>query len=401
MAKKGKDLLDGLFDEAVKSVQGAGGHPLMDLRTMQERYGVPRYCSSGYPSWDLHMMHDARNKSWGFPYGRISELFGAQSSLKTRTCYELLAENIRMGGHSYFLTFEMDFDEPYAAEFLRKRGVNKSTKDLPYAVKPIVSMLELDETVSSLLKTYSQVADGLEKKGENPLNHIPPIIIAVDSMGALLSHGDKERLTSSKKKEGFDNGKQVGQKASEIHNFFQKHMLEFARLGVLFLYTNHYRDNIGYGNKKYNPAHNSALKYYRTMQLEMKRGYDRSFQSERSSLKVKYRDGWPLVVKVRKTRNAQALAGEFEIRFYENRGLDYTQSLIDAGMMSDVVPVSRGNHVVDFPENHPLHEYNKKYARSDFRDLINEDVKFRVLLERACLRAGPKVAQDEIITQRE
>jgi len=401
MAKKGKDLLAGLFDEAVKSVQGAGGHPMMNLRTMQDRYGVPRYCSSGYPSWDLHMMHDAMNKQWGFPYGRISELFGAQSSLKTRTCYELLAENIKLGGHSYFLTFEMDFDESYASEFLRKRNIKAGTDDLDYGAKPIVSMLELDKTVTAILKPYKIVADSLEKAGKNPLEHLPPILIAMDSMGALLSHGDKERLESDKKKLGFDNGKQVGQKASEIHNFFQKHMLDFARLGVLFVYTNHYRDNIGFGRKKYNPAHDSALKYYRTMQLEMKRGYDKDLSNERSSLTVSYRDGWPLTVKIRKTRNAQTLAGEFEIPFYENRGLDYTQSLLDAGKMSDVAPRKSGKYVIDFPKKHSLHKWNGDYAEASFKDLINSDVEFRVLLERACMRAGPKVAQDEIVTQRE
>jgi RecA/RadA recombinase len=394
--KKSKDLMNGLFDEVVKSVNGAGGHPMMKLQEMQDRYGIPGYCSTGYPSWDLHMMHSPDNSEWGFPYGRVTGIYGAQSALKTRTCYEILAENIKRGGHSFLLTYEMDFDESYATSFLRKRGIKEDIDDLPYGVKPILSMKELNDTVKSTLKKYKEVADKVEKSGDNPHEELPPIAIAVDSMGALLSHGDRQRLEGEVKGKStdFEDGKQVGGKASEIHNFFQLHLLEFARLGVLFLYTNHYRDNIGYGNKKYNPAHDSALKYYPSLRLEMKRGYDKKFQKERSSMNVKYRKGWEFLVRIRKVRQELALSGEVAIRFYENLGLDYIGSLVDAAHMSGVAGLYAGAYTLEVDDDHELSEFNGKYTKKKLRKKIREDVKFRVLLEKECMKRGPQVVQE-------
>lgn len=397
MAKKSNEFMMDLFDEVVDSVGKGGGSPMMKLIEMQQRYGIPGYIETGYPSWDLHLMHSSDNSQWGFPYGRVSEMFGAESSLKTRTCYELMAENVKRGGHSHFLTYELDFEASYVEEFLRKRGIEEHLNDLPYSVAPIISMKELNDKVKRILAPYKKVADKAEKKGKDPHKVLPPICICVDSMGAMLSHGDRKRLEKDSKseKKGFSGGKQVGGKASEIHNFFQLYLLEWARLGVAFVYTNHYRDNIGYGNKKYNPAHDSALKYYPSLRLDLRRGYDKSFQTQRSHNNINYKKGWIFKSKTHKIRQEMATDGVVEIKFYENLGLDYIGSLVDAAKISEVARLYGGVYTIDIEdEDKELAEHNGEYSERDLRDKIKNDVRFRVLLKQEVMRTGPTVIQE-------
>jgi len=390
MAKKNdpKKLVSGLFGQAEKSVKGTAG-PLFRLHEMQAKFGTRRYLSTGYPSFDMHLMHNKERTEYGFPYGRIVGIHGASGALKTTFTYQSLAKNVAKGGHSLYLTTE-DFDADYAEMFLQREGMTGDLSQYDYSAKFIHNMDVLDETVKAFLKPYVEAADKLEDMGEDPLDHLPPIMIGCDSIGALIAGVDHKRL----EKKGIKEGKQVGVKASEIHSFFQLNMMKFARLGVLFLYTNHFRDNIGFGNAKYTVAHDSALKYYATLRVRVQRGWDKDMMSKKSSANREYRQGWPFVAKIYKIRQETVLAGEVEIPYVNTMGLDYTASLVDAGMMSGVAKLWGGVYTIDVDDDHYLAPWNGKYAKADLRDLIKENAEFRVKLEKASLKAGAESVQE-------
>jgi hypothetical protein len=62
--------------------------------------------------------------------------------------------------------------------------------------------------------------------------------------------------------------------------------------------------------------------------------------------------------------------------------------------MSGVAGLYASTYNLDMDEDHELAEWNGKYTKKKLRKLIHNDVKFRVLLEKECMKRGPQVIQE-------
>lgn len=383
--------MDDLFDQAVQQsgdLEGAGS-PYLTLDQFHERYGVSRFLDVGYPSYNLHLMTDGQG-NYGMPYGRVIEISGKESTLKTTMCLEVLAENVRQGGHSYLIQDEFDFNKEYAGRFLRKRGVDTPFKELKYTATGINSVSQLAERVKATLAPYKAMADELEKDGKNPRKELPPVVICVDSIGALVSEIERETY-----EDDFDDDPKRATKATDLHKFFKMFLEDFGRLGVLFLFTNHLRANMDYGNKKYSIAHDSALRHYCSLRIQHSKGYKRSMKNDKSDNNVSYRRGFPLEVEIKKIRDDHTGKDQFEIPYFYQKGLDKLQSIMDAAHLTDVARWWGGTFQLELDEDNELSEFNDNYSPKKFRRVLKENPKLRNEIERLSYEAGPRQVVDE------
>ena len=173
----------------------------------------------------------------GLPRGRISEIFGPESSGKTTICQHIIAEAQRRGGVAAFIDVEHALDSAYAAA----TGVN------------------VDELLVSQPDTGEQaleIADALVRSGSIDL-------IVIDSVAALVPRAEIEG----------DMGDSLpGLQARLMSQALRKLTGTIKRTNSMVIFINQIRMKIGvmFGSPETTTGGN-ALKFYATMRLDIRR----------------------------------------------------------------------------------------------------------------------------------
>jgi len=237
----------------------------------------------------------------GYPRGRITEIFGPESSGKTTLCLHAIEQCQRAGGVAAFIDAEHAFDPSYA------RAIGVSTEQLLLA--------QPDSGEQALA-----IAESLTKSGALQL-------IVIDSVAALTPQAEID---------GEMGDRHMGLQARLMSQALRKLTSICHKTGTAILFINQLRQKIGvvFGNPETTPGGN-ALKFYASVRIDVRRiGHVKSSEEAVGS---KTR------VKVIKNKCAPPFKkAEFEIRW--GSGIDRATELLDRGLEAGVID-KRGSHL--------------------------------------------------------
>ena len=173
----------------------------------------------------------------GIPKGRITEIYGPESSGKTTIALHVIAEVQRQGGVAAFIDAEHALDPAYA----KKLGVN--INDL------LVSQPDYGEQALSIAETLA--------------NSGAIDIIVVDSVAALVPRAEIE---------GDMGDSHVGLQARLMSQAMRKLSGAIAKSNCIVIFTNQLREKVGvmYGNPEVTTG-GKALKFYASVRIDVRK----------------------------------------------------------------------------------------------------------------------------------
>lgn len=173
----------------------------------------------------------------GVPRGRITEIYGPESSGKTTLCQHIIAEAQQAGGVAAFIDVEHALDPGYA----RKCGVN--IDDL-YVSQPDTGEQALE------------IAEALVRSGAVD-------VVVIDSVAALVPRAEIE---------GEMGDAHVGLQARLMSQALRKLVGAIKRSNTAVIFTNQLRMRIGvlFGNPETTSGGN-ALKFYAAVRMDIRR----------------------------------------------------------------------------------------------------------------------------------
>ena len=230
----------------------------------------------------------------GIPRGRITEIFGPESSGKTTLAQHIIAEAQRKGGIVAYIDAEHALDPDYAA----KCGVN--VDDL------LISQPDTGE--QSLEITEALVRSGAVDA------------IVIDSVAALVPRAEIE---------GEMGDSHVGLQARLMSQALRKLAAAIGRSGTSVIFINQLREKVGiiFGNPEVTPG-GRALKFYSSVRIDLRRVETIKQGNEAIGSRVRAR--------VVKNKVAPPFhTAEFDIMF--DHGISKEGNLIDLGVEREIV----------------------------------------------------------------
>jgi recombination protein RecA len=234
----------------------------------------------------------------GIPRGRVTEIFGPESSGKTTLCQHIVAETQKQGGMAAYIDMEHALDPSYAA----KCGVDT---DALYVSQP--------DTGEQALS----IAETLIRSGAVD-------VVVVDSVAALVPRAEIE---------GDMGDATMGAQARLMSQALRKLSAAIKQTNTAMIFTNQLRQKIGvmFGNPETTTG-GMALKFYASVRLDVRR-----VQSIKTGTEVV---GSRTRVRVVKNKVAPPFReAEFDIMY--NEGISKTGDLIDIGTALGLI-VKRG-----------------------------------------------------------
>jgi len=230
----------------------------------------------------------------GVPRGRITEIFGPESSGKTTVCQHIIAEAQHKGGVAAFIDVEHALDPGYA----RACGVNVD--------ELLVSQPDTGEQALEITETLIR-SGGID-------------VVVVDSVAALVPRAEIE---------GEMGDSFVGIQARLMSQALRKLTGAVSRSNTALIFTNQLREKIGvmFGNPETTPG-GRALKFYASVRLDIRRVETIKSGTESVGNRVR--------VKVVKNKVAPPFrVAEFDVMYGE--GVSKEGGLLDVGVAMSVV----------------------------------------------------------------
>tara|TARA_B100001248_G_scaffold220746_1_gene176583 strand:+ start:24984 stop:26087 length:1104 start_codon:yes stop_codon:yes gene_type:complete len=231
----------------------------------------------------------------GLPRGRVSEIFGPESSGKTTLCLNLIAQAQKKGGTAAFIDVEHALDPRYA----KVLGVDLE--------KLLVSQPNSGEDALNIAET-------LIRSGAID-------VIVVDSVAALVSKAELD---------GQMGDVTVGAQARMMSQAMRRLTSAISKTQCVCLFTNQIREKIGvmFGSPETTPG-GRALKFFASVRMDIRR----IGQIKEASGKV---IGNRTRLKVVKNKIAPPFTeSEFDIMY--NEGISQTGSVVDLGVENKIL----------------------------------------------------------------
>ncbi len=173
----------------------------------------------------------------GIPRGRITEIFGPESSGKTTIALHVIAEVQKQGGEAAFIDAEHALDPVYA----KKLGVD----------------------INNLLVSQPDCGEQALEIAETLVNSGAIDIIVIDSVAALVPRQEIE---------GDMGASHVGAQARLMSQAMRKLAGSISKSSCIVIFTNQLREKVGvmYGNPEVTTG-GKALKYYASVRIDVRR----------------------------------------------------------------------------------------------------------------------------------
>jgi recombination protein RecA len=236
----------------------------------------------------------------GVPRGRVTEIYGPESSGKTTLCQHIVAEVQKRGGTAAFIDMEHALDPNYAA----RCGVDVE--------KLLVAQPDTGEQAL-------EIAEALVRSGAIDL-------VVIDSVAALVPRSEIE---------GDMGDATMGMQARLMSQALRKMSGVIKQTNTAVIFTNQLRQKIGvmFGNPETTTG-GMALKFYASVRMDVRR-----IQSIKSGQDVV---GNRTRVRVVKNKVAAPFqVAEFDIMY--NEGISKSGDLLDLAVNYEIVE-KRGSH---------------------------------------------------------
>ena len=173
----------------------------------------------------------------GIPRGRITEIYGPESSGKTTIALHVIAEVQKQGGEAAFIDAEHALDPVYA----KKLGVD----------------------INNLIVSQPDCGEQALEIAETLVNSGAIDIIVVDSVAALVPRQEIE---------GDMGASHVGVQARLMSQAMRKLSGAIAKSNCIVIFTNQLREKVGvmYGNPEVTTG-GRALKFYASVRIDVRR----------------------------------------------------------------------------------------------------------------------------------
>ena len=173
----------------------------------------------------------------GIPRGRITEIYGPESSGKTTIALHVIAEVQKQGGEAAFIDAEHALDPVYA----KKLGVD----------------------INNLLVSQPDCGEQALEIAETLVNSGAIDIIVIDSVAALVPRQEIE---------GDMGASHVGVQARLMSQAMRKLSGSIAKSNCIVIFTNQLREKVGvmYGNPEVTTG-GRALKFYASVRIDVRR----------------------------------------------------------------------------------------------------------------------------------
>ena len=291
----------------------------------------------------------------GVPRGRITEIYGPESSGKTTLCQHIIANAQRAGGFAAFIDAEHALDRTYAA----RCGVD--TTNL---------LISQPDTGEQAL----EIVDSLVRS--NALD-----VIVIDSVAALTPRAEIE---------GEMGDSHVGLQARLMSQAMRKLTGAISTSNTSIIFTNQLREKVGvmFGNPE-TTSGGKALKFYASVRLDIRR-----IDSIKQGQDV---TGSRTRVKVVKNKVAPPFrVAEFDIMYSE--GISREGGLIDLGLEMGLVKKSGAWFTVGDIRLGQGRENAKEFLRqnSDVASAIEEQIRGNIVSFRAGEVEGKEEEEDNL-----
>jgi recombination protein RecA len=233
----------------------------------------------------------------GIPRGRVTEIYGPESSGKTTLCLHVVANAQKMGGVAAFIDAEHALDTEYA----RKLGVDVEAL-----------LISQPDTGEQAL----EICEILVRSGAVD-------IVVIDSVAALVPKAEIE---------GDMGESHMGLQARLMSQALRKLTGAISRSKTIVIFINQLREKIGvmFGNPETTTG-GKALKFYASVRLDIRRIGPVKEKEEVVGSHVR--------VKVVKNKVAPPFKqAEFDIMYAE--GISHTSLLVDIGAESGIIEKS-------------------------------------------------------------
>ncbi|MEK7616242.1 MAG: recombinase RecA [Patescibacteria group bacterium] len=286
--------------------QGDGSSKAVDLaiKEIQEKYGEGSVMKLGdarkvdvdvIPTGSISI--DLALGVGGIPRGRVTEIYGPESSGKTTLCLHLVAEMQKKGGVCAYVDAEHALDPEYA------KRIGVKTNDL------LISQPDTGEQALEIVET-------LVRSGGIAL-------VVVDSVAALTPRAEIE---------GEMDQQHMGLQARLMSHALRKLTGIISKTNTTVIFINQIRQKIGimFGNPETTTG-GLALKFYASVRIEIRRAAQIQSGEKIVGNRVK--------VKIVKNKVAAPFrTAEFDIMY--NEGISRVGDLINTGVALEVVSKS-------------------------------------------------------------
>src|SRR6202162_5058842 len=292
----------------------------------------------------------------GIPRGRVTEIYGPESSGKTTLALHIIAEAQHMGGTAAFIDAEHALDPIYA----KNLGVN--TDEL------LISQPDTGEQALEIAETLVR---------SNAVD-----VIVIDSVAALVPRAELDG----------DMGDSLpGLQARLMSQALRKLTAAIARSGGAVIFINQIREKIGvmFGSPETTTG-GRALKFYSSIRLDIRR--QEAIKNGTESIGVHTK------VKVVKNKLAPPFReAEFDVIYGE--GISKEGSVLDAAVEQNLVEKSGTLHTYGTERIGQGRENAKKYLKDNPKVLSDLEVKVRAALGLKPVGGAPATAEPQKVAK--